>query len=138
MAHSLRMLHQTPYQTEGQDRRPPADQKPEVRTPCSLHALREQPAQSAMRDHAGPVVEQAWIEPRLLYDRFGIDAEVAQDRPDLLGDTQLNVAGGSVRLALDWGSVSAELGPLMLVRGGKVLSIAMATSLEVRVPMDTT
>src|SRR5215212_5767482 len=87
------MLHQAPDQAEGQECRPSADQKPEVRTACALHGQCEQSAQGDLQDDVRAIIEQAWIEPSLPDDWIGVDPEVAQGRRDLLGDTQVNVAG---------------------------------------------
>src|SRR5215212_6253404 len=87
------MLHQAPDQAEGQECRPSADEKPEVRTACALHGQCEQSAQGGPRDDVRAIIEQAWVEPSLPDDWIGVDPEVAQCRRDLLGDTQVNVAG---------------------------------------------
>ena len=63
-------------------------------TACAGHAQGEEPAQGRMRDDIRPVVEEARIEPRLPYDRIGIETELAQGRRDLLGDPEVDVAGG--------------------------------------------
>ena len=86
------MLHQAADHAEGQDRGALADQQPEMRTVRADHAQGEQPTQSGMRDDARPVVEQARVESRLPDDRIRIEAELAQGRGNLLGDTELNAA----------------------------------------------
>ena len=45
-----------------------------------------------MRDHVRAIIEQARVEARLADDRIGIEAEIAQRRLDLLGDTEMDVA----------------------------------------------
>ena len=94
IADSVRVLHQTPDQAQRQDRGALADQEPEVRAVRAGHAQGQQPAQSRVWDDVRAIVEEARIEPGLANDRVGIEAEAAQGRGDLLGDPQMNVAGG--------------------------------------------
>ena len=74
-----------------------ADKQPEMRTVRAGDAQGEQPAQSGVGDHVRAIVEKAGVEPCLPDDRIRVDAEIPQGWGDLLGDSQMNVAGGSVR-----------------------------------------
>ena len=78
-----------------------------------------------------PVVEQVRVEPRLPDDRIGIEAELAQGRHDLLGDAEMDVAGGSVRPRASQdegdGPIWKSLG-CNRIAGGTMPLIAMAAS----------
>ena len=64
-----------------------------MRAVRARHAQGAQPAQGQVRDHVAPVLEQTRVEPRLLDDRIGIEAERAQGRGDLLGHAEVDIPG---------------------------------------------
>ena len=98
-ADRLGVLHQAADDPKREDCGALADQQPEVRTARLGHTAGEQPVQGSKRDRFRLVVKEAWVEAGLPDDRIWVNAQIAQRREDLLGDTQVDVPGRERLLA---------------------------------------